>query len=442
MTGNSLSLKRDFFKYVIPSVIAQWVYALYTIVDGLFVARGVSETALTAVNLSFPFVSTLFSLSLMFAVGTSTIVAIFLGHGQHDEGCRLFTQNIVIQLLVSVPIIAFLMPQLEHFAYFLGAPDRQAAALVAEYLRWIVPFTPFFLLSYSFEIMLKIDGFPQKATAIVTVGVVGNCLLDWLIVIVLKKGIAGAAFATSLSQGLVTLFYLRHFLSKKGELSFQRFRFSFSMMLRQIRNGLGAGVTEFSSGIVTFIFNQVIRMYLAPDTLVSYTIVSYVNSLVMLSVTGVAHGSQPLISFYCGRGERPVCRTLFRYCLITVCTFSAFSTVFCYESAGVISQIFIGPELSALREYSVFVFHIFVLSFLPMSLNVVISGYFTAIEHPYFSLVISIGRGFLFLACSLLAIAALFGGDAIWWAPLVSESVCLVIALSMLWSVSAKRMDA
>ncbi len=64
-------------------------------------------------------------------------------------------------------------------------------------------------------------------------------------------------------------------------------------------------VGRLSSGIVTFIFHQVIRMYLAPDTLVSYTIVSYVNSLVVLSVTGVAHGSQPLISCYYGRGDRP-----------------------------------------------------------------------------------------------------------------------------------------
>lgn len=442
MMENSLSLKHDFFKYVVPSVIAQWVYALYTIVDGLFVARGVSEMALTAVNLSFPFVSTIFSLSLMSAVGTSTIVAIFFGHGQHKEGCQLFTQSIVVQLLAAVPIIALLMPRLEGFAYFLGAPDGRTAELVVEYLRWIVPFTPFFLLSYSFEIMLKIDGFPQKATAIVTVGVVGNCFLDWLIVIVLKKGIAGAAFATSLSQGLVIIFYLQHFLSKKGRLSFQKFRFSLRMMLRQMRNGLAAGVTEFSSGIVTFIFNQVIRMYLVPETLVSYTIVSYVNSLIVLSVTGVAHGSQLLISYYYGKGERPVCRTLFRYCLITACLFSVFSTGFCYAFAGPISQMFISSEQAVLREYSVFVFHIFALSFLPMSLNVVISGYFTAVERPYFSLAISIGRGFLFLACSLLAIAALFGGDAIWWAPLASESICFAVAVSMLWSMKGEPLGS
>ena len=49
LEGNSL--KRDFMKFIIPSIVAQWVFALYTMVDGIFVARGVSEVALTAVNI-------------------------------------------------------------------------------------------------------------------------------------------------------------------------------------------------------------------------------------------------------------------------------------------------------------------------------------------------------------------------------------------------------
>ena len=56
------SLKSDFLRFIIPSIIAQWVFSLYTMVDGIFVARGVSEVALTAVNISMPFTTGLFSL--------------------------------------------------------------------------------------------------------------------------------------------------------------------------------------------------------------------------------------------------------------------------------------------------------------------------------------------------------------------------------------------
>ncbi len=73
-------MRKKFLKYAVPSVLSMWVYSLYTMVDGIFVAKGVGETALAAVNISMPFVNAVFALSIMFAVGTSTISAIILGN--------------------------------------------------------------------------------------------------------------------------------------------------------------------------------------------------------------------------------------------------------------------------------------------------------------------------------------------------------------------------
>lgn len=51
MNLDGKSLKGNFIRYIIPSILAQWVYSLYSMVDGMFVAKGVNEIALTAVNL-------------------------------------------------------------------------------------------------------------------------------------------------------------------------------------------------------------------------------------------------------------------------------------------------------------------------------------------------------------------------------------------------------
>ena len=59
------SLKSNFIRYIVPSILAQWVYSLYSMVDGMFVAKGVNEIALTAVNLSYPFMAFLFALPLL-----------------------------------------------------------------------------------------------------------------------------------------------------------------------------------------------------------------------------------------------------------------------------------------------------------------------------------------------------------------------------------------
>lgn len=423
------SLKRDFIRFIIPSVLSQWVYTLYTMVDGMFVAKGVSEVALTAVNLAFPFLAGLFALSLLFAVGTSTVTAILLGENRTDRASEVFTQNVAVQLVLSLAISLAVMADREGFARFLGAPDEQTTAYVVEYLTWIAPFSAGFLLSYSFEILLKTDGFPRKAAIAVTAGAVGNCFLDWLFVIVLDKGMAGAAFATSLSQLFVTALYLHHFLSGKGVLRFRRFRMDMGLLWREVRNGFSSGVTELSSGLVTFIFNQVILAYLTKDALVSYTIVSYVNSIVVLSATGIAQGSQPLVSYYYGRGDMDSCRRLLKYCITAAGSFCTAAFALCWLIAGGVVAAYVGPELPELRAYSTGVFRVFIVSFLLVGYNVAIAGYFTSVERPGSALAISLGRGFVLLAGSLAVLARLSGGEAVWWAPTLSEGLCLAMTL-------------
>ena len=43
MNLDGKSLKSNFIRYIIPSILAQWVYSLYSMVDGMFVAKGVNE---------------------------------------------------------------------------------------------------------------------------------------------------------------------------------------------------------------------------------------------------------------------------------------------------------------------------------------------------------------------------------------------------------------
>lgn len=422
------SLKHDFLKFILPAIAAQWVFALYTLIDGMFVARGVSETALAAVNISSPFVSALFALSLTFAVGTSTIVAILFGTKKVEKANEVFSQNIAVLTGLSVIVTVLVLTNLENFCRFLGA-TALTMPCVKEYIAAIAPFAVCFILSYSFEILISTDGYPQKATTIVSLGVVVNCVLDYFFVMVLQKGIFGAAVATGISQTVVIGFYLQHFLGKKGMIKFSKFAFDYRLIWRQIKNGFPSGITELSAGIATFAFNQSILAFLSEDALVSYTIISYVNSLVVVSMIGISQGCQPLISYYYGKRERERYRKLFHYELITVAVISVCAVVFCFLAADWIVSVFVSDEMPELAAYSVQVFRIFCVSFLLVGYNIVTSGYFTAIEKSGAAVTISMGRGFVILIASLIILTFIFGGDGIWWAPVLSEMICLVITI-------------
>ena len=405
------SLKSDFLRFIIPSIIAQWVFSLYTMVDGIFVARGVSEVALTAVNISMPFTTGLFSISILFAVGNSTIVAILLGQGEKERANEVFTQNVVLLCTLSVLITILVIVFLEPFARFLGATDN--------------------ILSYSFETLIKTDGYPKLATIYVTSGSVLNCILDYILVMVLHKGVWGAAFATGISQTAVILLYLWHFLGPKGTIRFSKFHLMPSEIWRQIRNGMSSGVTEFSSGIIIFFFNQAILKYIGEYALVSYTIISYVNTIVVMSMAGIAQGSQPLISYYYGKNEPGKYKKLLKYGITAALVGSVGAVVVCYMGAGGIVRLFLKESEASLIKYSVRVFRIFILSFLIAGLNVVLGGYFTSVERAGFATMISLTRSLVALVISLVFLTAVFGGEAIWWAPVIAESCCVVLALGL-----------
>ena len=121
LSNENMSLKAKFLRYMIPSVVSMWVFSLYTMVDGIFVARGVGETALAAVNISMPFVNFIFALSLMFSTGASTIIAVYLGKKDIDSANKIFTMNTVVIIIFSLVIMGGVLLNLEKVATMLGA---------------------------------------------------------------------------------------------------------------------------------------------------------------------------------------------------------------------------------------------------------------------------------------------------------------------------------
>ena len=66
---------KNLIKYLIPSVIGQICFFLFTIIDGIFVGNGVGENALGAINICMPFVMIVNALYMLITIGGVTIYA-------------------------------------------------------------------------------------------------------------------------------------------------------------------------------------------------------------------------------------------------------------------------------------------------------------------------------------------------------------------------------
>lgn len=427
----SSSLKRDFARFVGPTILSLLVFSLYSTVDGIFVSKGVGELAMSAVNLCLPFTNFLFSIAVIFAVGTSTIIANRLGHGDKDSASGLFTQNLLVLTVIGLTITGLVFAFLTPFAKLLGGGEG-TLDYVKQYLAGLVPFSLCFIISYNLEVLIKTDGYPRLATASVATGCLANCLLDYVFIFIFDWGVWGAAVATGMSQLLTCVLYFVHFLGPKSTFRLTRFRFDGSIYRRLLPLGIPDGSTELCTGLMLFLFNRVVLALMGNDGIISYTIIGYVNTLVVMCMVGVSQGSQPLVSYHRGKGDAEKCRTLLRYALTTTAVMAVVIFLVLFAFARPLVRLFLHDVSAETFAFAVSAFRSYIPCFLLMGFNVVISGYLIALERPTRAILISLGRGFAVQSLCLLALAATLGGGAIWYAPLVSEALCLCLALRFL----------
>ena len=427
---------KKFARYAIPSVASMWVFSIYTMVDGIFVARGVNSDALAAVNISLPFVNLMFAVGLIIATGTSTIVSITIGRGEGKRAKEIFSQNIVVACVLGGVFTALALIFLNPLLIFLGAAGA-TLEYARQYVGTIAWFAIFFIVSYNLEVQVKVDGAPHISTIGVTSCALMNVVLDYLFVMVFNWGVGGAALATGIAQATSTLIFALYFLFRGKKLRLTRFKPNPGIYRRIIPVGLADGITELSNGVIILLFNRTILALAGEGEVACYTVVSYINTLVLMTMSGIAQGMQPLTSLHFGMGDKAGVRRFLKYGIVSAIGLSAvFFAASQLGGAGVARLFFDASD--PLLPYTADALRLFSVSFLMVGVNVVAAAYFASIERSKVSLFISFGRGLALLALSLLAMSRIFGMEGVWLAPAVSEGVCLIFSAIMLASVLGK----
>lgn len=436
--GNEKNLKQQFKQYVIPSVASMWVFSLYSMVDGAFVSKGVGSEALAAVNLSMPYINTLFALSVLFSTGASTIVSMTLGKGDEKKASEYFTLNTVLLTIISIIIIIFSLSNLEKIAIFLGATES-TLPLVKGYLGNIILFVTFYLVSYGLELLIKCDGYPHLSTIGVVISAITNIVLDYIFVLELGWGVEGAALATGIARIFSVSFFMAHFIRKRGKLRFCKFKIDFSFIKRIIFIGIPDSMTEASLAIVILLFNQSILMLIGEGALVSYSVICYVTTLVLTTMLGISQGLQPICSFYYGKEDSEAVSNLLNMSLKLIKKSSIIAFLIVMLFAKPIVAIFISKTDVSLFNYTVMTLRVSSFAYLIMGYNVIVSGYCVSTENPMLASIISLGRGLVIITLTLIVMTLLLGGKGIWITSFISELIVLIVARKILKKVTNKN---
>ncbi|MBR4310783.1 MAG: polysaccharide biosynthesis C-terminal domain-containing protein, partial [Akkermansia sp.] len=200
---------RKLFAFVLPPIAMMLLTSVYTMVDALFISHYVGEIAFAAVNFVFPVIMLLGGVGFMLGTGGTALVAKTLGEGDALRANRYFTQVVILAFSLGVALALPGMVWLPQVCGRLGGTAELMPDAVL-YGRIMLGFLPCCILQCTFQSLLVAAEKPKLAFWLSVAGGVTNLVLDFVFIVLLDWGLAGAAVATGMSQfvaGVVPFIY-------------------------------------------------------------------------------------------------------------------------------------------------------------------------------------------------------------------------------------------
>lgn len=418
-------------RFTLPTIVMMIFTSIYSIVDGIFVSNLVGKTPFAAVNLIFPFLMVLGSIGFMIGTGGSAIVSKTMGEGKPEKAQRYFSMMVYLAIISGILLTILGELVLRPVAIALGAEGAMLEDAVL-YARILLLALTLFLLQNVFQSFLVTAERPNLGLGLTVGAGVTNIMLDFLFIAVFHWGIAGAAWATCISQivgGLIPLIYF--IAPNSSPLRLVPTRLELRPLCNACINGSSEMVGNLSTSLVSMLYNFQLMRMIGEDGVAAYGVIMYVNFIFIGAFLGYAIGSAPVIGYHYGAGNHTELQNLFRKSMLLIGVSSIAMTVLAIYAATFLANIFVSYD-AALLQLTAHGFRLYALSFLLMGFNIFASSLFTALNNGVISAIISFVRTLLFEVSAVLLLPMLLDIDGIWLSVTVAELLAFVLSISFL----------
>lgn len=419
-----------FFYFVIPSIAALLALTTANLVDGLFIGNFVGADALAAINFLIPYLALVFGLALMLAIGGSVRAGKALGEKNPQAASAIFSKCVM-----TVGVFALVMASVNllfsHWIFTaLGAPES-LHPLMRDYFHIIACFLPAQLLSVVLYYFIRADGKPVMATVALTSGALGNMLLDALFIGYFQWGIAGAAWATGMSQLVQLGILFRYFWLPARRLQFRFRQTQWVDVAHAAFNGISEFVNEISGGLVILVVNWLLVTRIGVEGVSAFTVINYCLFASLMIFYGIADAMQLLVAQNFGARQVQRMRQFMLTSTVAILVFGVLliSVLLSWRTQWV--SWFVSAQDTAVitlaADFILVVWPIFLVN----GLNVLLSSYLTAIHQPAASAAIALLRSLILPVSVLMVLFWWLPGYPLLMALPLAEWLTFVVALAL-----------
>lgn len=420
------SVFRTFFRYTSLNVLGMMGLSCYILADTYFIAKGLGNNGLTALNLAIPVYNLMQGLGLMIGMGGATKFSITRSRIGEEKNNEIFTQALCFALFLSLLFVLTALLFAGPLASLLGA-NEEVFAMTKTYVRVLLLFSPLFFLNNLCLCFVRNDGNPHLSMAAMVTGSFSNIILDYVFIFPLHMGIFGAILATGMAPGISLIVLSAHFIRRKNSFRPGRIRLSLNMQREIAFLGNASLITELSSGVVIVVFNFIILGLAGNVGVAAYGVIANISLVITAIFTGIAQGIQPIVSQNYGLQRMGHVKTVLRYGLITAVLFAILIYAASFAAAPQIVALFNEENnltMAAIAEAGI---PLYFLAFAFAGINIIASVYFGSVNCPKQSFVISILRGLFVIVPVAFLLSRLLGMNGIWLSfPVTEALVCLL----------------
>lgn len=299
----------------VPTIISMLVSSFYNMVDTMFVGR-LNTQSTGAVGIAFAIMALIQAIGFFFGHGSGNYISRKLGAREYEDAEKMaatgFFSALIMGTLLGIAGFLFVKP----IAVILGSTDT-ILPYAQSYLRVIFLGAPFIMGSFVVNNQLRFQGSASLAMVGIVSGAVLNIVLDPLLIFVFDMGIAGAAWATIISQfiSFVILVYM-DVKNAAIRIRFKNFTPSSYYFRNIFRGGIPSLCRQGIGSVSTLCLNHVAKMYggdMADAAIAAMSIVSRISMFANSALIGFGQGFQPVCGTNYGAGKYTRVREAFYF---------------------------------------------------------------------------------------------------------------------------------
>lgn len=419
------NIRKQFFRFVIPSMMSMMLNGLYTIVDGFFIGHAVGDVGLAGIGLAWPITAVLIALGMGIGVGGSVQMSVYRGAGKDSEADHYRASTLLLLGTVSAITTIVLLLFNSFFLKVLGAEGEVYDAAYS-YIQIISLGGSMQIFTSGMLPLIRNSHMTVQAMGIMIAGLICNIILDWLFTMKIPMGLGGAALATIIAQGITAtgcVFFLWRL--KENRIRFSQFKWKNNTMLKIIKIGVSPFGISLMPSLITVFNNWQCLKYGGNFAVSAYAVINYFLASVLLLLEGIGEGVQPLISYYKGAKEYKTMEKIRNMGVKAVLTFSALFLLSVIPAKSILPAFFGTSEQTAeiIRE----ALPILVLAFPMMGIGKLFSSYFYACEENISSMLMIYSDPICFTPLCIFVLPKIWQLKGVWLALPGAQFLVMVL---------------